>query len=68
VATPKIMFPVLNCVATRPFTRTIVCIVSRSTSVSIHGPMGLKVSLFLQRQNVRSICCHVRSLKSFPMV
>ena len=32
----------------------IVCAASRSKSVSIHGPIGLKVSVFLARHNVRS--------------
>src|SRR3546814_4681746 len=31
-------------------------------------PMGLNVSLFLLRQNVRSWCCQVRALTSLPMV
>ena len=39
-----------------------------SRSVTIHGPIGLNVSVFLPRHNVRSPCCHVRSLTSLPIV
>ena len=41
---------------------------SRSASVSIQGPMGLKVSVFLARHMVRSEACQVRSLTSLPTV
>ena len=41
---------------------------SGSSPGVIHGPMGLKVSVFLARHSVRSPRCHVRSLTSLPMV
>src|SRR6201991_2498262 len=44
---PKIMSLVRKRPVSLPFTFTTVSILSRSTSVSIHGPIGLKVSAFL---------------------
>ena len=54
--------------AVLPWAFAIVSNPSRSTSVSIHGPMGLKVSVFLERHKVPSIACQLRSLTSLPMV
>src|SRR5215472_13464088 len=54
VAGPKIMLLVLKRIFSSPLTRTIVCAASRLKSVSIHGPIGLKVSAFLARHKVRS--------------
>ena len=68
VAMPNSISPVRNCVFTSPLTRTVVRAASRSKSVSIHGPIGLKVSQFLARQKVRSEACQSRSLTSLPMV
>ena len=48
--------------------RTTVSAAWRSNAVSIHGPIGLKVSVFFARQNVRSDFCQRRSLTSLPMV
>ena len=65
---PNSMSSVRKRVVTSPLRRTVVSAASRSTSVSIHGPIGLKVSVFLPRQNVRSAACQVRSLTSLPIV
>ena len=64
----KTMSPVANSACTAPLTRTVVVWTMGSTPVSIHGPMGLKVSLFLLRQNDRSQRCHSRALTSLPIV
>src|SRR4051812_13695026 len=66
--TPKIMSLVRKRPVSLPFTLTMVSIASRSASVSIHGPIGLKVSAFFARHNPRSAFCHVRSLTSLPIV
>src|SRR4051794_21049633 len=47
--TPKIMSLVRKRLLSFPFTLTMVSILSRSASVSIHGPIGLNVSAFLAR-------------------
>ena len=65
---PKIMSLVRKRLLSLPFTLTMVSILSRSTSVSIHGPIGLKVSAFLARHSPRSAFCQLRSLTSLPMV
>src|SRR4029077_1304810 len=65
---PKIMSLVWKRLLSLPFRRTTVSILSRSTEVSIHGPIGLNVSAFLDRHNPRSAFCQVRSLTSLPMV
>ncbi len=65
---PKIMSLVWKRPVSLPLTLTMVSILSRSTSVSIQGPIGLKVSAFLDRHNERSAFCQVRSLTSLPMV
>ena len=65
---PKIMSLVRKRLLSLPFSRTMVSILSRSTEVSIHGPIGLKVSAFLARHSPRSAFCQVRSLTSLPMV
>src|SRR3954468_4471544 len=65
---PKIMSLVRKWPVSLPFTFMMVSILSRSTSVSIHGPIGLNVSAFLARHSPRSAFCHVRSLTSLPMV
>lgn len=62
------MPPVGKEARTRPSTRRVVVWASASTSVSIHGPIGLKESAFLLRQKVRSSCCQVRALTSLPIV
>src|SRR6202171_4348077 len=64
---PKIMSLVRKRLLCLPFTRTMVSILSRSASVSIHGPIGLKVSAFLARHSPRSAFCQVRSLTSLPV-
>src|SRR2546430_4120272 len=51
LATPWTMLLVRNLSASSSLTRTIVTALSRSKSVSIHGPIGLKVSLFLARRS-----------------
>src|SRR5579871_4624026 len=66
--TPKIISLVWKRLLSLPLTRTMVSILSRSTDVSIHGPIGLKVSVFLARHRPRSAFCQVRSLTSLPMV
>ena len=66
--TPKIMSLVWKRPVSLPLTLMAVSILSRSTSVSIHGPIGLKVSAFLERHRLRSAFCQVRSLTSLPMV
>ena len=53
---------------TSPSTAMVVVEASGSASVTIHGPIGLNVSLFLQRQNVRSDRCQPRALTSLPIV
>src|SRR5579863_10246280 len=65
---PKIMSLVWKRLLSLPFSRTTVSIWSRSTDVSIHGPIGLKVSAFLARHRPRSAFCQLRSLTSLPMV
>src|SRR5262245_49944075 len=65
---PKIISLVRKRPVSLPLTRMTVSIASRSTSVSIHGPIGLKVSAFLARHSPRSAFCHVRSETSLPMV
>ena len=68
---PNSMSPVRNRLVTRPFTRTVVSIASSSPSpipVTIYGPIGLNVSVFFERQNVRSDFCQARSLTSLPIV
>src|SRR5436305_12586974 len=65
---PKIMSLVRKRPVSRPFTFTMVSMASRSTSVSIHGPIGLKVSAFLARHSPRSAFCHDRSLTSLPII
>src|SRR4051794_21228567 len=65
---PKIMSLVRKRPVSLPLTFTMVSMASRSTSVSIHGPIGLKVSAFLERHSPRSAFCQVRSLTSLPMV
>ena len=67
-ATPKIIEFVGNEIVSILFNRTVVTNLSRFTSVSIHGPIGLKVSVFFALHIVRSSRCHLRSLTSFPMV
>ena len=62
------MSPVANSARASPLTRTVVVWAIGSTSVSIQGPIGLNVSLFLLRQNERSARCHSRALTSLPMV
>ena len=62
------MSPVGNDAFTSPSTRIVVVAASGSTSVTIHGPIGLNVSLFLHRQKVRSVRCQPRALTSFPIV
>lgn len=64
----KTMSPVGNRARTSPLTRRVVVWASASTSVSIQGPIGLKVSLFLLRHRVRSSCCQARALTSLPIV
>src|SRR3977135_2271407 len=66
--TPKIMSLVRKGPVPLPFTFTTVSMVSRSTSVSIQGPIGLNVSAFLARHSPRSAFCQLRSLTSFPIV
>jgi len=66
--TPKIMSLVRKRLLSLPLTRTMVSIFARSASVSIHGPIGLKVSAFLERHRLRSAFCQVRSETSLPMV
>ena len=41
---------------------------SHSSAVTMNGPIGLNVSLFLHRQKVRSVRCQPRTLTSFPIV
>ncbi len=65
---PNSMALVAKRVVSTPLTRTRVSRASRSTSVSIHGPMGLNVSVFLARHSVRSDFCQARSLTSLPML
>src|SRR3984893_15567342 len=67
-AGPKIMLLVLKRNLSPPLPRMLLCAASRSKSVSIHGPIGLKVSVFLARHMVRSPDCQVRSLMSLPIV
>ena len=62
------MSPVANSARVSPLTRTVVVWTNGSTSVSIQGPIGLNVSLFLLRQKDRSACCHSRALTSLPIV
>src|SRR5579872_1624893 len=66
--TPNSMSLVRKRLVSLPFTRTMVSILSRSAEVSIHGPIGLKVSAFFERHRPRSAFCQVRSLTSLPMV
>ena len=68
VRTPNSMSPVRKWVRTSSFRRTVVSAASRSKSVSIQGPIGLKVSAFFERQKVRSEACQIRSLTSLPIV
>src|SRR5215475_10614925 len=65
---PKIMSLVLKRPVSLPLTLMMVSILSRSASVSIHGPIGLKVSAFLERHKLRSAFCQVRSETSLPIV
>src|SRR5690348_4220892 len=65
---PKIISLVRKRLLSLPFNLTMVSILSSSTEVSIHGPIGLNVSAFLARHNPRSAFCQVRSLTSLPMV
>ncbi|MNT64999.1 hypothetical protein D3C71_1356120 [compost metagenome] len=67
-STPNSISLVPKRVVSLPFTLTTVSMRSRSAPVSIQGPIGLKVSLFLARQNVRSEACQFRSLTSLPIV
>ena len=64
----KSMSPVGKDAFISPSTRTVVVADSGSASVTMYGPIGLNVSLFLQRQNVRSTLCQPRALTSFPIV
>src|SRR5665213_3705045 len=66
--TPKIMSLVWKRPVSLPLTLMMVSILSRLASVSIHGPIGLKVSAFLARHSPRSAFCQVRSLTSLPIV
>src|SRR6185437_488323 len=65
---PKIISLVWKRPVSLPLTLMMVSILSRLTSVSIHGPIGLKVSAFLARHRPRSAFCQLRSLTSLPMV
>jgi len=65
---PKIMSLVRKRPVSLPLTRITVSILSRLTSVSIHGPIGLNVSAFLERHSPRSAFCQLRSETSLPMV
>ena len=65
---PNAMLFVSNCDTVAPLSLTVVSIVVGSASVSIHGPIGLKVSVFFERHIVLSEACQVRSLTSFPTV
>src|SRR6185437_9231323 len=65
---PKIISLVWKRPVSLPLTLMMVSALSRSTSVSIQGPIGLKVSVFLARQSPRSAFCQVRSDTSLPMV
>jgi hypothetical protein len=62
------MSPVRKDACTVPSTVMVVVDASGSASVTIHGPIGLNVSLFLHRQNVRSDRCQTRALTSLPIV
>ena len=67
-STPKIMSLVSKEIVSSPFSLTVVTIWLRSASVSIQGPMGLKVSVFFALHKVLSDACQVRSLTSLPTV
>src|SRR5579884_458950 len=64
----KIMSAVAKLLRCSPSTVTLVVAPARSKSVAIHGPIGLNVSAFFARQNVRSAFCQVRALTSLPIV
>ena len=66
---PKIMSLVRKRPVSLPLTRIDgFHLVEIDLRVSIHGPIGLKVSAFLERQRLRSAFCQLRSLTSLPMV
>ena len=62
------MWLVGKAISSLPFSRTLVTRSSSFTLVSIHGPIGLNVSVFFARHSVRSLFCQVRSLTSLPIV